>query len=182
MKIGNHLRILREGDSRREPMNSSAAAVRSLIESGAIDSCENVVWQAPLHPIQLFWPSIASAFFGLMAILLFSGAMSSHGSVGGTVILSIGAFVFLVISFVVAGIAFANGQSRRAILIDQRLCVIAGRFEERTPDIFLNTIESVVVQQGIVGRMLGFGTVIFRDRNGTVHRLKNIEQPNKVSM
>ena len=95
------------------------------------------------------------------------------------VILSIGAFVFLVISFVVAGIAFANGQSRRAILIDQRLCVIPGRFEERTPDIFLNTIESVVVQQGIVGRMLGFGTVILRDRDGTVHRLKNIAQPTK---
>jgi hypothetical protein len=179
MKIGNRLRILREGDSGREPTNSSAAAVRSLIESGAIDPCENVVWQAGIHPIQFLWLSIASAFFGLMTILLFSGAMSSHGSVGGTVILSIGAFVFLVISFVVAGIAFANGQSRRIILIEKRLCVIPGRFEERTPDIFLNTIESVVVQQGIVGRMIASGTVILRDRDGTVHRLKNIAQPTK---
>jgi hypothetical protein len=114
-----------------------------------------------------------------MAILLFSGAMSSHGSVGGTVILAVGAFMFLVTSLVFAGIAFANEQSRRVIIIDKRLRMMPGLFEKITPDIFLNTIESVVVQQGIVGRMIDFGTVILRDRDGTVHRLKNIAQPTK---
>ena len=63
------------------------------------------------------------------------------------------------------------------ILIDKRLRVIPGRFEERTADIFLNTIERVVVQQGIVGRMIAFGTVTLRDHNGTVHRWKNFAQP-----
>jgi len=145
--------------------------------SRPIDSCQNVVWQARIHRIQFLWPAIASAFFGLMAILLFSGAMSPQGSVGGTVILAVGAFIFLVTSLVVAGIAFANGQSRRVILIDKRLRVMPGLFKERTADIFLDTIESPVVQQGIVGRMISFGTVILRDREGTVHRWKNIAQP-----
>jgi hypothetical protein len=110
MKIGNRLRILREGDSGREPMNSSAAAVRGLIESGAIDSCENVIWQPRIHPIQFLWSAIASAFFALVAILLFSGVMSPHGSVGGTVILAVGALLFLVTSLVVAWIAFRTGN------------------------------------------------------------------------
>jgi hypothetical protein len=57
--------------------------------------------------------------------------------------------------------------------------MMPGLFEKRSLDIFLNTIESVVVQQGIVGRMISFGTIILRDRDGTVHRLKNIEQPTK---
>jgi hypothetical protein len=179
MKIGNRLRALREGDSGREPTNSSAPAVRGLIESGAIDSCESVVWQARIHWIQLLWPSIASIFFVLIAVLFFSGAMSPHGSVGGTGILAVGALLFLVTSLVVAGITLGNGQSRRVILTDKRLRVISGPFKERTADIFLNTIESVVVQQGIVGRMLGFGTVILRDRDGIVHRLKKIAQPTK---
>ena len=57
-----------------------------------------------------------------------------------------------------------------------------GLFEKRTPDIFLNTIESVVVQQGIVGRMISFGTVILRDRDGTVTSFEEHCAANKVSM
>src|SRR6267378_8192945 len=138
-----------------------------------------VVWQVRIHRIQLLWPSIASAFSALIALFLFSGAMSPHGSVGGTGILAVGALLFLVTALLVAGFAFVNWQSRKVILTDKKLRVMSGLFEERTADIFLNTIERVVVQQGIVGRMLGFGTVILRDRDGIVHRLKKIAQPTK---
>jgi uncharacterized membrane protein YdbT with pleckstrin-like domain len=103
--------------------------------------------------------------------------MSSHGSVGGTGILAAGALLFLVTALLVAGLAFVNWQAKRVILTDKKLRVMPGQFEERTADIFLNTIESVVVQQGIVGRMIGFGTVILRDRDGMAHRLKKIAQP-----
>jgi uncharacterized membrane protein YdbT with pleckstrin-like domain len=138
-----------------------------------------VAWQARIHWIQLLWPSIASIFFVLIADLLFSGAMSPHGSVGGTGILAVGALLFLVAALLVAGFAFVSWQSRKVILTDKKLRVISGLFKERIADIFLNTIESVVVQQGIVGRMLGFGTIILRDRDGIVHRLKKIAQPTK---
>lgn len=180
MKIGNRLHALREDHSGRASKNPSSAAVRDLIENGAIDSCESVVWQARIHRIQLLWPSIATAFFGLIAIFLFSGMMSPHGSVGGTAILGVGALLFLVTALVVAGIAFANWQSRQVILTDKKLLVMPGLFEERTAGIFLSTIESVAVQQEIVARMLGFGTVILRDRDGIVHRLKKIAQPTKL--
>src|SRR6267143_3859403 len=138
-----------------------------------------VAWQARIHWIQLLWPSIASIFFVLIAVLLFSGAMSPHGSVGGTGILAVGALLFLVAALLVAGFAFVSWQSRRVILTDKKLRVISGSFKQRTADIFLNTIESVVVQQGVVGRMLGFGTVILRDRDEIGHRLKKIAQPTK---
>src|SRR6267143_7192131 len=138
-----------------------------------------VVWQVRIHRIQLLWPSIASVFFLLIAVLLFRGAMSPHGSFGGTGILAVGALLFLVTALLVAGLAFVNWQSRKVVLTDKKLRVMSGLFEERTADIFPNTIESVVVQQGIVARTLGFGTVILRDRDGIVHRLKKIAQPTK---
>jgi hypothetical protein len=53
-----------------------------------------VVWRVRIHRIQLLWPSIASVFFLLIAVLLFSGAMSPHGSVGGTgIVIATGKFV-----------------------------------------------------------------------------------------
>jgi len=69
-----------------------------------------VVWRVRIHRIQLPWPSIASVFFLLIAVLLFSGAMSPHGSVGGTWILVVGALLFFVTALLVAGFAFVNWQ------------------------------------------------------------------------
>jgi hypothetical protein len=138
---------------------------------------ESVVGGARIHRIQLLWPSILTGFLGLIAVFLFSGAISSHGSYGGTWILVAGALTFLITAIALAAITFAKWQSRKVILTDKRLIVISGVFGERTSSIFISTIESVVVQQGFLGGMLGFGTVILRDREGTVHRLKKIVRP-----
>jgi hypothetical protein len=116
-----------------------------------------------------------TSFLGLIAVFLFHGAVSSHGSFGGTGILLVGALTFLIFAIALAATTFVNWQSRTLILTNKRLRVPP----ERTASIFLTTIESVVVQQGILGSMLGFGTVILRDREGVVHCLKKIAQPRK---
>jgi uncharacterized membrane protein YdbT with pleckstrin-like domain len=138
---------------------------------------EKIVWVARIHRIQLVWPSLLATFLGSIAIFLFFGAISPHGSFGGTGILTVGALLFLVTALLVAGIAFANWQSRKVILTDKRLRVMSGVFEEKATSISLSTIESGGIQQGILGRIFGFGTVVLRDRDGTVHHLKETAEP-----
>jgi uncharacterized membrane protein YdbT with pleckstrin-like domain len=138
---------------------------------------ESVVWETRIHRIQLLWPSVVSLFLGAIAAFLFDGAVSSHGSVGGTGILTVGALLFLVTALLVAGIAFVNWRSRKVIITDKRLRITSGAFEERAVSIFLAAIESAVLRQGILGKVLGFGTVTLRNRDGAVHRLGRIVEP-----
>jgi uncharacterized membrane protein YdbT with pleckstrin-like domain len=138
---------------------------------------ERIVWRAHIHQIHLVWPSFLVTFLGSIAIFLFYCALSTQGSFGGTSILTVGALLFLVAALLVAAIAFVNWHSRRVILTEKRLRVVSGVLGERVTSIFLGTIESGGVQQGILGRILGFGTIILRDRKGTVHHLKKTAQP-----
>jgi membrane protein YdbS with pleckstrin-like domain len=138
---------------------------------------ERIVWRAHIHQIHLVWPSFLATLLGSIAIFLFYSALSTQGSVGGTGILTVGALLFLVAALLVAAIAFVNWHSRRVTLTEKRLRVVSGVLGERVTSILLSTIESGDVQQGILGRILGFGTVILRDRKGTVYRLKKTAQP-----
>jgi len=138
---------------------------------------ERIVCEARVHRIQLLLPSIASGLLILIAVILLSGAMSPNGSFGGTLLLAVGALTFTVIAFALAATVLMDWQSRKVILTNKRLFVRSGVLEEISSSIFHSSTESAAVRQGILGRTLGFGTVVLRDQKGTVHRLKKIVRP-----
>jgi hypothetical protein len=138
---------------------------------------ETVVWESHIHRIQLLWPSLVSLLFGAIAGFLLDGAVSSHGSFGGTGILVVGALTFGVTAIGVGAITFVSWRSRKITLTDKRLHITSEPFEKRPAIMFLAAIESAVLQQGMLGRALGFGTVVLRNHDGSVRRLTRILEP-----
>jgi uncharacterized membrane protein YdbT with pleckstrin-like domain len=130
-----------------------------------------------MHRIQLFLPSIVSGLLIVIAAVLLSGAISPHGSFGGTLFLTVGALTFIAIAFALAASVFMDWQSRKVILTNKRLFVRSGVLEEKTASIFLGAIESAVLQEGPLGKAFEFGTVVLREREGTMHHLKKIVKP-----
>jgi uncharacterized membrane protein YdbT with pleckstrin-like domain len=53
------------------------------------------------------------------------------------------------------------------VVTNKRIIVKTGIFSRRTLEMNLNKIESVNVDQGIVGRMLGYGTITIIGTGGT---------------
>ncbi len=83
--------------------------------------------------------------------------------------------------FVVAAIVFFIGMVRRGAtemaVTNKRVIVKTGLANRRTLELLLPRIESVVVEEPAVGRVLGYGTVIVRGTGGTPEVFPQIAHP-----
>ena len=83
--------------------------------------------------------------------------------------------------FVLAAIFFIAGLVRRGAtemaVTNKRVIVKTGLANRRTIELLLPRIESVVVEEPAMGRVLGFGTVIVRGTGGTPEVFPQIAHP-----
>lgn len=63
------------------------------------------------------------------------------------------------------------------VITNKRIICKTGLFSRRTLEMNLNKIESVNVDQGIMGRMLGYGTITIIGTGGTRESFPDIAQP-----
>ncbi|MFB3816160.1 MAG: PH domain-containing protein [Candidatus Methylomirabilales bacterium] len=131
---------------------------------------ERVLYIARLHWIIFFGPFI---FVG-MGLLYFAMAIAyaEARSVTGTA-------TFL--SWSVAGIwallVFLNWRTAEFALTDRRVVAKVGIISRHSKEILLGKVEALDVSQGILGRLLDFGTVIVRGTGGTGTRFPKIADP-----
>jgi uncharacterized membrane protein YdbT with pleckstrin-like domain len=82
---------------------------------------------------------------------------------------------------IVAAIVFGIGQLRRnateMAVTNKRVIVKTGLANRRTIELLLPRVESVVVEEPAVGRVLGYGTVIVRGTGGTPEVFPQIAHP-----
>jgi uncharacterized membrane protein YdbT with pleckstrin-like domain len=83
--------------------------------------------------------------------------------------------------FVLAAIVFFIGVVRRGAtemaVTNRRVIVKTGLANRRTLELLLARIESVVVEEPAMGRVLGYGTVIVRGTGGTPEVFPQIAHP-----
>jgi uncharacterized membrane protein YdbT with pleckstrin-like domain len=68
-------------------------------------------------------------------------------------------------------------KTSELLITERRVIVKVGWLRRRTLEMFIPKIESVAVQQGIVGRMYGYGTVIIRGTGGSAEMFPKIAKP-----
>ncbi len=97
--------------------------------------------------------------------------MPSHGAV----------YFGALICFLVGAVLFCIGLLKRSVtemaVTNKRVIVKTGLAERRTTEILLSRIESVVVDEPAIGRILGYGTVIVRGTGGTPEVFEKIYRP-----
>lgn len=101
---------------------------------------ERVVFETKIHPIIFLWP----------AIILALGLLVLEGGAAGVAIL-------IAISW--AASAFVRRSTSEFAVTDRRLIVKVGVISRRTLEMQLTKIESLGIDQSILGRILGYGTV-----------------------
>jgi len=84
-------------------------------------------------------------------------------------------------AFVVAAVLFIIGLIKRSStemgLTNKRVIVKTGIANRRTIELLLSRIESVIVEEPAMGRVLGYGTVIIRGTGGTPEVFEKIAHP-----
>jgi len=62
-------------------------------------------------------------------------------------------------------------------ITDKRVIIKVGLISRRTLEMNINKIESVNVNQGVLGRMLGYGTIVVIGTGGTKEHFSAISDP-----
>ena len=136
-------------------------------------SGEKVTYRARLHWKVFFLPvltAVALAASGVISIVWGypSQALSVFNIVGGVLIL---------IAAVVAIKVWIMSSSAEFAVTNKRVIIKTGFIQKDAAEIFLAKIESVGVDQTVLGRLLGFGSIIIRGTGGSQQPFPDVSAP-----
>ena len=149
----------------------------SYVAKHLIDG-ESIAYETRLHWIVLLVPVLLAVLFDLTgaALLVLStrstggkSAASEATMVAGVALLAIGTV------FLARGILMRNATEMT--VTNKRVFVKVGLAARRTVELLLSRIESIGVEETMMGRMLGYGTVIVRGTGGTPEVFNMVAHP-----
>lgn len=133
---------------------------------------ERIRHQARLHWIMMLPGSLLTA---ASVAVGFTGLLSLKGA-AGMALLALSTVLFLVGGARLLA-AWLTRLSTEIIVTNRRIVLKTGLFSRRTKEMNLDKVESVQVDQSLIGRMLDFGTLVIRGVGAGLEPLANVAQP-----
>jgi uncharacterized membrane protein YdbT with pleckstrin-like domain len=149
----------------------------SYVEKHLIDG-ETIIYETRLHWIVLIGPVLLGLLFGLTGAALFilSARTTGAKSAASQSMAIVGAALLVVALVLIArGILLRN--STEMTVTNKRVFVKVGVAARRTIELLLSRVESIGVEESVMGRMLGYGTVIVHGTGGTPEIFNMIAHP-----
>jgi len=149
------------------------------ISMGYVDqnliSDENVAYRARLHWTLFVKPGLIAIIVLAFAGLLFYAAnLRDRLSTENALLAGVGVLVIAAIPLLTA---FITWKSAEFAVTNKRVVLKTGFVQSKTAEMFLNKIESVGVEQSIVGRILGFGSITIRGTGGSLEPFHRVSNP-----
>ena len=126
---------------------------------------ETIKYRGKLHWFPFLAAYLLGALFTAVAIVGFAMQMWWVGILG--LVVSIPTFVWIYI---------AKATSEFCVT-DTRVVIKVGFIQRRTVETMLGKVESIGVDQGLIGRLLDYGTILVVGTGGTQDSFKNIANP-----
>jgi uncharacterized membrane protein YdbT with pleckstrin-like domain len=142
--------------------------VRQVLQPG-----ETVVYATKLH-----WLIYLQTILLLIACLIIAGAAlltSDNQSI--TLALEIAAIIFAVLAMATGLRAFIRRATTELAVTDHRVIYKSGLLSRHTIEMNRDKVESVDVDQSLLGRIFGYGTVVVRGTGGSLEPMRNIGDP-----
>jgi uncharacterized membrane protein YdbT with pleckstrin-like domain len=149
----------------------------SYVQKHLIDG-ETIIYETRLHWIMLIGPVLLGVLFGLTGAGMF--VLSRRTTAGPTAahetFMVLGAaFLAVALIFIIRGVLVRNATEMT--VTNKRVFVKVGLAARRTIELLLSRVESIGVEESVIGRMLGFGTVIVHGTGGTPEVFNMIAHP-----
>jgi uncharacterized membrane protein YdbT with pleckstrin-like domain len=127
---------------------------------------ESIMYRAKLHWIVFLWPIIWFVLAGL--------SLTKYGNTEGGKILA-GIFILLAI---IMGIGSQIKYSTSEFgITNKRVIVKVGFIRRNSIEVLLSKVEGIQVNQGILGRILGYGSIVVSGTGGTKGPFHKISNP-----
>jgi hypothetical protein len=149
----------------------------SYVEKHLIEG-ETVAYETRLHWIVLIGPILLGAAFVLMGVMLLLYSGTSGGSMNGSsTVMRFGGAILAFIGGILIIRGFLNRNATEMAVTNRRVVIKVGLAARRTVEMLLSRVESIGVEESVMGRMLGYGTVIVRGTGGTPESFDKIARP-----
>jgi uncharacterized membrane protein YdbT with pleckstrin-like domain len=142
--------------------------VRRVLQPG-----ETIVYTTKLHWFVYWWATLLLAICLVLAIASWSWADNQNLSLA----LWITAAIFALLGLSSAFRAFIRRASTELAVTDQRVIYKTGLLARHTLEMNRGKVESVAVDQTLLGRLFGYGTVTVRGIGSALEPIRNIDDP-----
>jgi uncharacterized membrane protein YdbT with pleckstrin-like domain len=137
---------------------------------------ETVAYTTKLHWSVLLWHAVFAALFGLSAIALLAGGLGDRSSDSSSPRIYAGA-ALLVLSVVLIGAGILKRNATEMAVTNKRVLIKMGVLSRKTFEMLFSKIESIGVEEPVLGRLFGYGTVTIRGVGGTPDLFPRIAHP-----
>jgi membrane protein YdbS with pleckstrin-like domain len=140
--------------------------------------------ETPLYYTTLHWVIFVKATMVYLIVGLFVGGLPIHSIsmfVSDIPEATQVGFAVLIWNVIWAAIcflpAFISYKTSEFTVTDKRLIVKTGFIRRQTHEIFISKLESISVDQGLLGRMFNAGTIITSGTGGSKQKFSNVANP-----
>ena len=142
--------------------------VRRVLQSG-----ETIVYTTKLH-----WRVYIQAILLVIACIIITGAaVATNDNQGISLAFGIAAVIFALLALSAGLRAFIRRATTELAVTDHRVIYKSGLLSRHTIEMNRDKVESVDVDQSLLGRILGYGTVVVRGTGGSLEPIRNISDP-----
>ena len=130
---------------------------------------EEVIYRAKLHPIIFSVPiffGVVGLFFVVVALV--DEAVSAFATLG---------IFFILVAALVALVRFIRLKTSEFAVTNKRVLVKVGLIRRHTLELLLGKVETIGVDQGVLGRIFNYGTIIVTGTGGANEPFKGIANP-----
>ncbi len=142
--------------------------VRKVLQPG-----ETIVYSTKLHWVIYWW----AIFLIILCIIAAVSAWYTADNQNLSLALFIAAIIFAFLSLYSAAVKFIKQWTTELAVTDRRVIFKERLIARRTIEMNRSRVESVDVDQSILGRLLGYGTITLRGTGGTGEPMPNIDDP-----
>jgi uncharacterized membrane protein YdbT with pleckstrin-like domain len=153
----------------------------SYVERNLIPG-EKLVYRTGVHWSVLFGPAIISTLIAVagIAILAYRDDIATRGvPVEGV---EITGAVLVVVSAIAFGYRVVKKNATEIAVTDKRVIIKTGLASRRSLEIMLAKVESIGIDETMMGRVLGYGTVVIHGTGGTPEPFRKIAHPSEFRM
>jgi uncharacterized membrane protein YdbT with pleckstrin-like domain len=134
---------------------------------------ETIVYDSKLHWFIYLW----AILFFLVFILLAAAAWFMADNQNLSLALKIAAAIFALLALSSGFRAAVRRATTELAVTDQRVIYKSGLLARHTLEMSRAKVESVTVDQTMLGRIFGYGTIIVRGTGSTLEPIRNISDP-----
>ncbi|HEY4709134.1 MAG TPA: PH domain-containing protein [Candidatus Acidoferrales bacterium] len=150
----------------------------SYVEKNLIPG-EKIVYRTGIHWSVLVGPTIVAAIIAAPGIALLAYRDRIASNEIPVVAVAAAGIVLLAIAAIIFSYNVIKRNATEIAVTDRRVIIKTGMTSRRSLEIMIAKVESIGIDETVMGRVLGYGTVVIHGTGGTPEPFRKIAHPSE---